>query len=394
MPWKVSSAMDERMRFVARHREATVTMTALCEEFGITRQCGYKWLGRYKAGGDAALATQSRAPRCHPNATPERVVDLVLETRRHHSTWGPRKILAFLRRQHPKLALPAASTVGTWLEQRGLTAKRHRRYHASGPGTTPFAEHVEANAGWSTDFKGHFRTLDGRYCYPLTMQDVHSRFLLRCQALDAPREQLAKPVYEAAFREYGLPLRMRSDNGTPFAAPSFTGLSPLSAWWISLGIAIERIVPGHPEQNGRLERMHRTLKEQTTSPPAANASAQQRRFRDFRREYNEDRPHEAIDDDVPASRFSASPRPFPRARPVPQYADGWDVRTVNARGTMTFKRRHLQIGTPLAGEGVGFEPVDDGVWAIHYFGHRLGEFDLREGTLTCAGGTRNCASGQ
>jgi transposase InsO family protein len=261
----------------------------------------------------------------------------------------------------------------------------------SAPTATPaLATYQAANACWSTDFKGQFKTRDGVYCYPLTMQDVATRYLLRCQALLSTSEAPARAVFAAAFAEFGLPTFIRSDNGTPFSATSFSGLSALSAWWVSLGIGIDRIPPASPQHNGRIERMHRTLKAETTKPPAHDLLGQQRKFNAFQSEYNDERPHEALDNETPSSLYTPSPRRFPRIAPEPRYAERWVQRTVNEHGTTSFSGHYLQVGRMLAGYRLGFEAVDEGIWAVHFFGRRLGEFDELDATLTFAGGVREC----
>jgi len=391
MPWEESSAMDQKVRFVARYREGDVTMTALCEAFGISRECGYKWVARYESEGVDGLKARSRAPLTHPNAASAALVELVLDARRQHPTWGPRKLLLWLAKKRPRTALPAASSVATWLKSHGLAGRARRPKMHSAPTATPaLASYQAANACWSTDFKGQFRTRDGTYCYPLTMQDVATRYLIRCQGLLSTAEAPARAIFASAFAEYGLPTFMRSDNGTPFSATSFCGLSALSAWWVSLGIGIDRIPPASPQHNGRIERMHRTLKAETTRPSAQDLLGQQRKFNAFQREYNDERPHEGLDNATPSSLYTASPRRCPRIAPEPHYPERWSQRTVNPNGTTSFAGHYLQMGKMLAGYRLGFEPVDDGLWAVHFFGRRLGEFDELDATLTCAGGVREC----
>jgi putative transposase len=393
MPWEESSAMDQKVRFVARYREGDVTMTGLCEAFGISRECGYKWVARYESEGVDGLKARSRAPLTHPNAASAVLVELVLDARRQHPTWGPRKLLVWLAKKRPRTALPAASSVATWLKSHGLAGRARRAKMRSAPTATPALSSYEAaNACWSTDFKGQFKTRDGTYCYPLTMQDVATRYLIRCHGLLSTAESPARAIFASAFAEYGLPVFMRSDNGTPFSATSFCGLSALSAWWVSLGIGIDRIPPASPQHNGRIERMHRTLKAETTRPPARDLLVQQRTFNRFQAEYNNERPHEALDNATPSSLYVPSPRRFPRIAPEPQYPSRWAERMVSASGAITFGNRWLHVGKVLAGYRLGFEPVDEGIWAVHFFGRRLGEYDEDEATLACAGGVRRCAA--
>jgi len=317
-------------------------MTALCEAFGISRECGYKWVERYEAEGVDGLKERSRAPLNHPNAASPKLVELVLDARRAHPTWGPRKLLTWLAKRRPSTSLPSASSVATWLKTHGLSGRpRRSRMHAAPTATPPLASYELPNACWSTDFKGNFRTGDGVECFPLTMQDVATRYLLRCQALYSTAEAPARAVFAAAFREYGMPAFMRSDNGTPFSAVSFSGLSALSAWWVSLDIGVDRIPPAQPQHNGRIERMHRTLKAETTKPPARNLLGQQRKFNSFQGEYNEERPHEALANETPATRYQPSTRVFPRIAPEPRYPERWQQRLVNENGTVGFAAHRL-----------------------------------------------------
>ena len=275
------------------------------------------------------------------------------------------------------------------LKRHGLVTSRRRKWRAR-PTPTERGFAAGSNECWATDFKGQFRTGDGIYCYPLTIQDRYSRYAIRVQSLTAPTEELARPVYEAAFREYGLPSAMLSDNGSPFAASSLSGLTRLSVWWISLGIELQRITPGHPEQNGRLERLHRTLKDETTKPPANDHVAQQRKFATFRRVYNDERPHDALLGHTPASAYEASKRPYPKRIPEPEYGEGMEVRSVNMNGTAVFRGHIVQISSALGGQRVAFEPMADGVWRLHFYNLVIGSFDERDAVLTAPGGTRHC----
>jgi len=311
MAWMERSRMDERVQLVAEYLKGERTMTSLCQDFGVSRKTAYKWLARYAEGGPAGLHDRSRAARNHPNRLDETVVETLLLARRAHPYWGPRKILAWLARQEPELALPVASTVSALYAKYGLSLARQARRRTP-PYTDPFADACAPNRVWCADFKGDFPTGDGRRCYPLTLTDAFSRALLRCTALRSTKTVGVWPVFEAAFRELGLPDAIRTDNGTPFASRGAGGLSKLSVWWMKLGIRHERIEPGHPEQNGRHERMHRTLKQETLRPVARTARLQQGRFDRFRHEFNHDRPHEALGNDTPWSRYAPSERAYPR----------------------------------------------------------------------------------
>ena len=310
MPWSETCAMDERMRFVVAASEDDAVMSELCAEFGISRQTGYKVLARYREEGVEGLKERSRAPLSHGRAREEAVVEAVLALRERHPTWGPKKLRKKLGERLPGVEPPARSTIGDWLRKEGLTSPRRPRRRCP-PFTSPFLAADGPNAVWCADFKGWFLTGDRRRCDPLTISDAMSRYLLRCQALDRPDGAHARPVFEAAFCEFGLPLAIRSDNGPPFASIGAGGLSRLSVWWIKLGVKPERIEPGKPQQNGRHERMHRTLKAETADPPAASLAEQQRRFDAFRVIYNDERPHEALDFETPSALYRASPARLP-----------------------------------------------------------------------------------
>jgi putative transposase len=389
MPWKETSRMDAKMKFIGRCLQRELPMTVLCAEFGISREVGYKWMRRYREEGSAGLEDRSRAPKTTPHAVSAEVTALVVELRERRPTWGPRKLLAALRLQHPTLTLPAASTVGDLLVRQGLVEPRTRRRRAA-PSPSDRIEPRGPNACWSTDFKGQFRLGDRSLCYPLTILDGYSRYLLRCHGLPTPSDALSRPVFDAAFREFGLPERIRSDNGSPFASASLTGLTRLSAWWTTLGIGLERIVPGHPEQNGRHERMHRTLKAEATRPPASSPRVQQRAFDTFMQAYNEERPHEALQNLPPATSYTASPRRYTGKPTEPDYKAHWDVRRADQTGRVTFRGYRIPISGALQGELLAFEPTEDGIFNLHFFAMRLGSFDLRTATLRCAGGERHC----
>jgi putative transposase len=306
MPWRQTCQMDQRTQFIARVLAGGDEMTALCREYWISRKTGYKWLGRYRREGAAGLMERSHAPVQHGQAHDIAVVQAVLGLRERWRHWGPKKLRVKLSELHPELAVPAASTIGDWLRREGLVGRSRRRHCPK-----PFATVAVANNMWCTDFKGWFGTADGRRCDPFTLSDAHSRYLLRCQAVPHPDEQSVRPIFEAAFQEHGLPRAIRSDNGLPFASTGVGGLSRLAIWWIKLGIRPARILAGKPQQNGRHERVHRTLNQETARPPTDSLPAQQRRFDDFRAVYNNERPHEALGPKTPASLYQPSPRPYP-----------------------------------------------------------------------------------
>jgi transposase InsO family protein len=348
-------------------------MAALCREFGISRKTGYKWIGRYLEGG---VADRSRAPHHHPRAVSTEIAQLVIEARLAHPTWGPKKLRVWLQRQNRSVRWPAASTIGDLLKRHGLVVSRRRRRTIRRYAESFVGCH-QANAVWSADLKGWFTTGDGSRCDPLTITDNYSRYLLRCQAVAPATHQTIQPVFEAAFREYGLPLAIRTDNGVPFATTTVGGLSRLSIWWLKLGIIPERIEPGKPAQNGRHERMHRTLKRETATPPQRTLRSQQRAFDRFRIEFNQQRPHEAIDLDTPASRFQPSPRPYPLLLPEICYPDDMTVRTVHSQGDLRWRSRQIYLSETLAGEPVGCRQVDEDLWDIYFAHLKLAQLETR-----------------
>lgn len=365
MPWKETCAMTERLKFVALMEADEETMAVLCRRFGISRKTGYKLMERYAAEGLDGLCDRSHAAHHHPHAVSEVVERRIVELRGDHPFWGPRKLRARLRMLDRAVAWPAASTIGEILRRHGLVVPRRRRTRTP-VDVSPFADCVGANDTWCIDFKGWFRTGDGRRCEPLTISDAHSRYLLRCQAVRRANTRYVQPLMEATLREYGLPRVLRSDNGPPFASSGAGGLSRLSVWWIKLGIRPERIEPGRPSENGRHERLHGTLKLEACQPPAANRRAQQQRFDIFRRVYNEQRPHEALADATPSTIYEASPRPYPTRLAEIVYSDGWQVRRVRHDGSIKWAGEHLFISEVLAGEPVGMEEVEGDVWRLHF----------------------------
>jgi transposase InsO family protein len=288
MPWKETNPMDERLMMVSDWMSGKYSMSELSLIYGVSRKTIYKWIGRYEDAGTDGLREQSRAPHSHPNSTGGEVIRRLIEAKLEHMSWGPKKLLAMLRAIQPDVSWPSVSTAEKWLKKNGLVRKRRRRRRVA-PYSEPFLGCDRPNRVWSADYKGQFYTGDGKWCYPLTISDNMSRYLLSCRGLRSPCHEETREWFEWAFREHGLPDAIRSDNGTPFAGRSTSGLSRLSVWWIKLGIRPERIEAGKPYQNGRHERMHRTLKEETARPPAGSLEAQQARFEEFRRQYNEDR---------------------------------------------------------------------------------------------------------
>src|ERR1700678_1946713 len=374
MPWKASSVMDERVRFVLEQQRDLQTMTELCEIYGIARETGYYWLRRYQQGGLEALHDLNRAPRRHPNQTAEKIEEAVLHLRRAHMSWGPRKLKRVLERDRPLQLWPATSTIGAMLAREGLVVARKKRRRAP-PYTEPFAAADAPNRVWCADFKGWFLTADGERIDPLTITDACSRYLLRCQAVEKMDYARVRAIFESAFRECGLPGAIRTDNGAPFASRAVAGLSRLAVWWMKLGIVPERIAAGHPEQNGRHERMHRTLKQETASPPAANRRAQQRAFDHFRREYNEERPHEALGLETPSAVYACSARAYPAGVPEPEYGSAVQGRWVQSRGEFSWKNTNVFLSETLIGERIGLLAVDERFYTVYFAAFAIARFD-------------------
>jgi putative transposase len=377
MPWRDVSPMDQRTRFIADYLYRTLTVTELCRLYEVSRKTGYKWIRRYELYGPQGLVERDRRPRSCPHQTARDLVDAVLEVRDHHPTWGARKILTVLHRKHPDYPWPAESTVSSLLKRHGRVLQGRRRRRLGHPGR-PDTPMKHPNAIWTADFKGEFKTKDGHYCYPLTIADGFSRYLLCCQGMASTAHVGAKTVFQRVFAEYGLPQIIRTDNGVPFATTALARLSRLSVWWIRLGIYPELIEPGHPEQNGRHERMHRTLKRETTRPPAGNRSAQQKRFNHFRTEFNEVRPHEGIGQQTPASVYHSSNRELPAKLPPIEYPAHFEVRLVSTNCGIRWNRRRVPVSHVLAGEYVGLEEIDDGIWSVYYGPLELGRLDERD----------------
>ena len=374
MPWNETDPMRERLRFIDDLESMLYTMTELCARYGISRKTGYKWAARYVEDGYRGLEDRPRAPKHCPHRMDEQVAEALVEMRRRHPRWGPRKLLSVLGSRRPDLPLPAASTVGDLLKREGLVQPRRRPKRRLQPQRPRFQARAP-NDLWTCDFKGQFRMGNRRYCYPLTVADRYSRFLLACQGRVSTALPGVRPVFEQRFREYGLPRAILSDNGSPFSSQALAGLSRLSVWWIKLGIQPLLIEPGHPEQNGAHERMHRTLKAETTRPPEAGLAAQQRRFDAFRQEYNELRPHEALDQRPPSELYEPSHRPYPKKIREVEYPGHYEVRRVKPRGQIKWQGNLIFVSEVLIGEFVGLEEVDDGIWSLHFGPLLLARFD-------------------
>jgi len=375
MPWKETCSMEERGLFMSEFLKQAASVAELCRRYGVSRKTGYKWIARYEEEGFAGLVDRSHVAHCCPHRLDAALAERILNVRIAHPTWGPRKVRAWLIDRHRHERWPAASTIGELFTAEGLTIPRQTRRRV--PASAPFGACTQANDVWTVDFKGWFRTADGERCDPLTLNDAHSRYLLRCQALERTDGGSVWPILDAAFREYGLPLRMRSDNGAPFASTGLGGLSQLSVKLIKSGVTPERIQPGKPQQNGRHERFHLTLKREVASPPAANRRAQQRAFDAFRRLYNEERPHEALGQTPPLRHYTHSPRRYSGRLREPDYPDLFSVRRVRSNGQIKWRGAFLFLGEALIGEPVGCEQLDDGQWRLHYGAIALGTIDHR-----------------
>ncbi|MGH9454091.1 MAG: integrase core domain-containing protein [Terriglobia bacterium] len=379
MPWRECSVTEERLRFVARLLEGE-GMSEVCREFGISRKTGYKIFNRYKQAGFDALCDRSRRPVHYANQLPDQVEQLIVDLKRGKPHWGARKIRELLlRKLAGDVRLPAKSTVHAVLDRHGLVKRaRLRRNRAEG---TPLSAGAVPNALWCVDFKGEFKLGNGRYCYPLTVSDHASRYLLLCEAFDSTREIPVIEAFQHLFRDRGLPVTIRSDNGPPFASPNgLYNLSRLSVWWLRLGISIERIKPGHPQQNGRHERMHLTLKREATRPPGLNSLQQQARFDAFVREFNAERPHEALAMQCPAELYTTSPRPYEGLPELEYPFHDRDI-LVTACGRICLHRKKINISTVLAGQKLGINEVDDGIWLVSFMHYDLGYIDLEQRTL-------------
>ena len=379
MPWKASSVMDERLRFVARLLDGE-QMSLLCREFGISRKTGYKIFERYKEHGLEALTDRSRRPVRYANQLPVQLENLIVSLKRDKPHWGARKLRELLiRRLAGDVRVPARSTIHAVLDRHGLVKRMgKRRQRASG---TPLSPGTAPNELWCADYKGEFKLGNKAYCYPLTVTDHASRYLLLCEALGSTREELAFTAFERLFKDRGLPSAIRSDNGVPFASPNaLFNLSKLAVWWLRLGIAIERIKPGHPQQNGRHERMHLTLKKEATRPPGLNSLQQQARFDDFVQEFNTERPHQALGMKCPAELYTPSPRPYQGLPSISYPFHDRDV-LVTACGRLCLHRKKINISTVLAGQSLGIKEVDEGIWLVSFMQYDLGYIDLEQKTL-------------
>ncbi len=381
MPWYQTEPMNERARFVISCNQQVYSMTELCERFGVSRKTGYKWLDRYERDGLEGLLDRCRAPYSCPHRTPEEIERHILnafDNARYKR--GPRKLRRLLQNEFPDVSWPSKSTFGDIFKRHGLTTSRGRRVKKSHPGAGALVAPAP-NAVWTVDYKGQVR-INHCYCFPLTILDSASRLLLSCQALTSTSRDEAWPVFKETFRQYGLPDAIRSDNGTPFVSMGWLGLTRLAVWWIKLGIRHQRITPGKPQENPRHERMHRTLKEHTMLPPAKTMEEQQRRFDEFRDDYNNVRPHEALEDEVPASRYTPSNRPMPERLVEPTYPGHFEVRKVNSTGSIRFKGKSVFLSHALAHEHVGLEEIDCEIWNIVFYETSLARYSEQTQRIT------------
>lgn len=376
MPWRVTSPMYERQRFVLDAEHAPCAFAELCRRYGISRKTGYKWLARYTAVGADGLLEQSHRPQQCPHATDPALVREILQLRKSWR-WGARKLHQLLLDAYPADQVPAIPTIHRILVRHGRVRRRRRSQVRAHPGR-PQTPITGPNVVWSVDFKGHFKLGDGRYCYPLTVQDAYSRYLLACDGLDGPRLEPTQTVFRRLFRTYGLPERIRSDNGQPFASCALGRLSQLSVWWLRLGIRPELIEPASPQQNGRHERMHKDLKADTTRPPAHSRAAQQRRFDTFRHIFNEIRPHEALAQRRPAALYRPADRPYVRRLQSIMYPAHFEIRRVSTNGGIRWNHRWVNVSHILATLPIGLEPLASGTWNVFFGPVHLGWLDERD----------------
>lgn len=377
MAWRETCPMNERLSFVREVDRGDRSVAELCRVFGVSRKTGHKWIDRYRKGGEQALGDASRAPRLHPNAVEADVARLIIWARRRHRTWGPEKLLQWLQPRYCGISWPAISTTAEILRRAGLVKQRPEHWRKV-PFGTPLVHVDSPNCLWSADYKGSFRTGNGRWCNPFTLSDNYSRYLLQCRALDGYSFEHVRPWFERTFREWGLPRAIRTDNGPPFGSYGLGRLTRLNVWWLRLGIIPEHIDPGKPQQNPRHERMHRTLKD-SACQPRTDAARQQAAFERFRREYNDERPHQALNGATPASRFHRSGRTFPERLPEFQYPPGVHPRIVYGVGQMKWLgQRAFYVGEALIGEQVGLKEIGDGLWLVLAGPLAIGRLDARK----------------
>ena len=367
--------MDQRLQFLSSYQKEEMSVSDLCREFGVSRPTGYRWINRYNEVGPEGLVDLSRKPHGCSNAIAEATENAILALRAKHPSWGARKLKARLEKLDAGVEWPSVSTFGNVLSRAGLTVPKKKRRRTA-PYSEPFSEVTAPNQLWCMDFKGYFLTGDGARCDPFTITDAHSRYLIRCQIVSRMDLSQVRAVCEAAMREHGMPARIRTDNGAPFAGTGLLGLSKLSLGWMKLGIAHERIQPGRPQQNGRHERMHRTLKEDAANPPAPTLRLQQRKFDSFRKIFNHERPHEGLNNETPGSVYQPSAAIFPRALAEYIYPRGLLTRRVNNSGDMSWHKGRVFISEVFRFEELGLEQVAEAFYKVFFREIEIGEFDV------------------
>lgn len=381
MPWTQVQPTDEKMHFVIDWLEGFYFFNDLCGRYGVSRPTGYKLVQRFITEGSEAFEKLSKRPHTSPNQTAKGIEEVIVQLRLKRPSWGPKKILAWLS-SHGKLdhTKPARSTVCEILKRNGCIEPKRRRPHRSHPGK-PITVAKKPNDIWTADFKGKFKTLNGKYCYPLTVADSYSRYLLECQGMTSPRLKSTKETFLKLFKKYGLPRRIRTDNGTPFASNALGRLTKLTVWFIRLGINTELIEPSSPQQNGAHERMHRVLKQEATLSPGATCKTQQKKFDSFIHDYNFERPHEALNDKTPNSLYHASPRKMPDKLPALKYPSHFEFRLVSMNGGFRWKSKRIPAGQVFSNEYLGLEEIDDGIWNVYYGCKYIGRFDEKIGLI-------------
>ncbi|MBI4979048.1 MAG: transposase [Spirochaetes bacterium] len=380
MSWITVNTMDQRIRFISEYKTQLFNFSSLCRQFSISRKTGYKWVKRYVTRGIEALKNQSKAPKHIPHKTDKKVQELLIHFKKRFPAWGPKKAIIRLKRKHPELQFPAPSTVADIFRREGLSERRRRRVKRMHPGC-PAASATHCNEIWTADYKGEFKTINGEYCYPLTICDMYSRKILGIDAHAAISMDGTRAFFEKMFIKYGLPERIRTDNGIPFASTAIARLSRLSAWWIRLGVYPELIEPGNPQQNGTHERMHRDLKKECTIPPAYDLCAQQKIFNQFVKRFNNVRPHEALHGNTPGSVYALSVRKYYKHPPQYQYPAQFILRRVSNNGAIRFLNKSVPVSQTLIQEIIGFEEIDENVYNVYYYDVLLGRFDLEKNRI-------------
>ena len=380
MVWRENSVNKERMLFISEWLKKEHKFNELCERFGISRKTGYKWVNRYNSEGESALLPRTSAPHHCPHKTDNMVIEKILAYKYRYPTWGPMTLKAKLEKDYPLIVWPAVSTMGEILKEHGLVKPRRKR-RKTPPYSEPFLTCNAPNKVWSADFKGQFKLSNGKLCYPLTITDNYSRLIIACEALPDIKVTGVIPVFKRVFQEYGLPEAIRTDNGTPFSSTSPGGLSQLSLWWLKLGIKPERIKAGRPDQNGRHERMHRTLKEATCNPPADSMRAQIKRFKKFVHEFNYERPHQGINQRLPSDCHLKSSREYTGEFSEITYPDNFVIRKVRSNGEIKWQGKLIYVSELFYGEPVGLEPIDEDRALLSYSSVKLGMVDLKKRKL-------------